>query len=180
MKKLIGAGLAAICFIQSTSLYADADMLKGDIDNDGNINISDATSILSSYALNAAGLDSGLTDIQKQAADVDSDGKITISDATYVLSYYARNAAGLNVDWESIISGSDALTTTTTMTTTTIITTVEEITTTEQIKSHHIYITKTGKKYHYDNSCNGGTYYEVTLDEALARGLTPCNKCVKD
>lgn len=43
----------------------------------------------------------------------------------------------------------------------------------------HIYITKTGKHYHYDPNCNGGTYYESTLEEALSRGLTPCDKCVK-
>ena len=42
-----------------------------------------------------------------------------------------------------------------------------------------IYITKTGKRYHYDNHCNGGTYYESTLSEALRRGLTPCQKCVQ-
>ena len=41
-----------------------------------------------------------------------------------------------------------------------------------------VYITKTGKRYHYDDSCNGGTYYESTLEEALNRGLTPCEKCV--
>ena len=43
----------------------------------------------------------------------------------------------------------------------------------------NIYVTKTGKRYHYDNHCNGGTYYLSTLSDALARGLTPCNKCVK-
>lgn len=43
----------------------------------------------------------------------------------------------------------------------------------------NIYVTKTGKRYHYDNNCNGGTYYLSTLSDALARGLTPCNKCVK-
>lgn len=42
-----------------------------------------------------------------------------------------------------------------------------------------IYITRTGKRYHYDNSCNGGTYFESTLEEAKRKGLTPCNKCVK-
>lgn len=42
-----------------------------------------------------------------------------------------------------------------------------------------IYITRTGKRYHYDNSCNGGTYFESTLEEAERKGLTPCNKCVK-
>ncbi len=41
-----------------------------------------------------------------------------------------------------------------------------------------IYITKTGKRYHYDSSCNGGTYIPSTLGEALRRGLTPCDKCV--
>ena len=41
-----------------------------------------------------------------------------------------------------------------------------------------IYVTRTGKKYHYNNHCNGGTYYESTLEQALARGLGPCKKCV--
>lgn len=41
-----------------------------------------------------------------------------------------------------------------------------------------IYVTETGKRYHYDPNCNGGTYYPSTLDAALARGLTPCQKCV--
>lgn len=41
-----------------------------------------------------------------------------------------------------------------------------------------VYVTKTGKKYHYNSSCNGGTYYASTLEQAKARGLTPCSKCV--
>lgn len=47
-----------------------------------------------------------------------------------------------------------------------------------KLKGAHIYVTKTGKKYHYDSSCNGGTYYEATLAEARGRGLTACEKCV--
>lgn len=42
-----------------------------------------------------------------------------------------------------------------------------------------VYVTKTGKKYHYNSSCNGGKYYASTLEQAKARGLTPCSKCVK-
>lgn len=41
-----------------------------------------------------------------------------------------------------------------------------------------VYVTRTGKKYHYSSTCNGGTYTASTLSRALARGLTPCNKCV--
>lgn len=43
--------------------------------------------------------------------------------------------------------------------------------------SKTVYITPTGKRYHYDNHCNGGTYIKSTLKEAKARGLTPCQKC---
>ena len=46
--------------------------------------------------------------------------------------------------------------------------------------AHKIYRTKFGKKYHYANPCGSGTYYEITLEEALAAGLTPCEKCVHD
>lgn len=45
---------------------------------------------------------------------------------------------------------------------------------------HNIYVTKSGSKYHYDETCNGGTYYLSTLEDALKRGLTPCSKCVHD
>lgn len=45
-------------------------------------------------------------------------------------------------------------------------------------QSKTVYITKTGKRYHYDGTCNGGTYYESTLSEALGKGLTACEKCV--
>lgn len=46
-------------------------------------------------------------------------------------------------------------------------------------QGHTIYITEYGKRYHYNNRCNDGTYYESTLEEALSLKLTPCKKCVK-
>lgn len=39
-----------------------------------------------------------------------------------------------------------------------------------------VYITKSGKKYHYDSSCNGGTYFEDT--NGISSRLQPCEKCV--
>ena len=48
---------------------------------------------------------------------------------------------------------------------------------TQNTQSRTVYVTPTGKRYHYDGNCNGGTYIESTLDQALARGLTPCKKC---
>lgn len=44
--------------------------------------------------------------------------------------------------------------------------------------SQMVYVTPTGKRYHYDSTCNGGRYSLTTLEEAQRRGLTPCQKCV--
>ena len=44
--------------------------------------------------------------------------------------------------------------------------------------SKPVYITATGKRYHYDSTCNGGTYWEAPLSSAVGMGLTPCDKCV--
>ncbi|MDE6108531.1 MAG: copper amine oxidase N-terminal domain-containing protein [Oscillospiraceae bacterium] len=44
--------------------------------------------------------------------------------------------------------------------------------------SQWVYVTPTGSRYHYDSTCNGGKYTLVTLEEALRRHLTPCQKCV--
>lgn len=48
-------------------------------------------------------------------------------------------------------------------------------------KGNHsiVYITKSGKKYHYSHPCGRGTFYECPISEALSRGLEPCKKCVK-
>lgn len=47
----------------------------------------------------------------------------------------------------------------------------------QQSNSRTVYVTPTGKRYHYDDHCNGGTYTPATLDDAVNRGLTPCKKC---
>lgn len=41
-----------------------------------------------------------------------------------------------------------------------------------------VYVTPTGKHWHFSGSCNGGTYKLATYAVALKRGLTPCEKCV--
>ncbi|MBQ8767773.1 MAG: hypothetical protein IJZ16_13335 [Clostridia bacterium] len=58
-------------------------------------------------------------------------------------------------------------------------TTTKRVTTTVDPDSQvTVYVTETGKRYHYENPCGNGTYYPSTLANAKARGLTPCNKCV--
>lgn len=53
-----------------------------------------------------------------------------------------------------------------------------ETTSAEQSKNKTVYITKTGKKYHYTYPCGNGIFYECPLQEAKDRGLEPCKRCV--
>lgn len=78
----------------------------GDINEDGTVDINDASIILNLYAYQAAGISTDeYSEAQKEAAHINADDVIDIADASAVLSYYARNAAGLNPTWDSVISG---------------------------------------------------------------------------
>ena len=44
--------------------------------------------------------------------------------------------------------------------------------------SRTVYITKTGKCYHYKNNCGNGTYTPIDLEVAIKK-YSPCKKCVK-
>ncbi len=46
--------------------------------------------------------------------------------------------------------------------------------------SDSVYRTPSGKKYHNSPTCGGKNSYEVSYDEAIDAGLTPCKKCVKE
>ena len=42
-----------------------------------------------------------------------------------------------------------------------------------------VYVTPTGKRYHYSPTCGGKNSTASTLSVAQARGLTPCKKCAR-
>lgn len=97
----------------------------------------------------------------EQIALVDANGDpaepFIIDGTTYLPVRAISGALGLNVGWDS-------------ETFTVILSTPEE--------EKAVYITRTGKKYHYDSNCNGGTYWEVSYETAVGLGLEPCDKCV--
>ena len=85
--------------VQYMTVTLDPEYIKGDVNGDDAVNISDATIMLTHYAQTAAGLPLSLTDTQLKAGDTDGDSSITISDATAILRYYAEKAAGLDPAW---------------------------------------------------------------------------------
>lgn len=53
-------------------------------------------------------------------------------------------------------------------------------TTTEQVEySPIVYRTPHGERYHLDPDCGGKNSYQVSLQQALNAGLTPCKKCAQ-
>lgn len=95
------------------------------------------------------------TDVNGNAVDV-----FESSGTTYLPVRAIAGAVGYNVSWDAAAR--------------TVI-----LTSDSQQSSSEVYITRTGSKYHYDGSCNGGTYWPVPFETALGMGLDPCSKCVK-
>lgn len=77
----------------------------GDVNEDGVVDITDATIALSIYAKEMAMLSiSDYTQKQIDAADVNGNGEVEIADATLILRYYAEKMAGIDTDWNKILS----------------------------------------------------------------------------
>lgn len=89
----------------STKNVSHVDHKLGDVNNDGQINAVDASSVLSYYAMISTNRDGGYTEEQRLAADVNNDGQINAVDASCILSYYAY----VSTTKEDIMSISDFL-----------------------------------------------------------------------
>lgn len=67
---------------------------KGDVNNDGKIDATDAAEILADYSLTSTGNDSSFDENQFYAADVNDDGIADSNDASIILGYYSYVSTG--------------------------------------------------------------------------------------
>ncbi|WP_028516903.1 leucine-rich repeat protein [Ruminococcus flavefaciens] len=72
----------------------------GDVNDDGQINAVDASSVLAYYAMISTNKDGGYNEAQKLSADVNNDGQVNAVDASNIMAYYAY----LSTTKENIIS----------------------------------------------------------------------------
>lgn len=125
IKRAICAAMSGV-MLSTTALSAGAATL-GDTTGDGLINATDASAILTEYALASTNQPSQFTSEEKEAADVDKNGIINAIDATHVLSFYAYKSTNKKEsavsDIEDYIKNPPVTTTKATTTTTTTVTT---------------------------------------------------------
>lgn len=162
IKRILMTSVVTAVTALSVAMPTDA-ATKGDANNDGKMNIRDAA-IISKMVSQSKGIELPVD------SDFNGDGKVDIRDAAAIaksLSYVAppkTTTAKAAVTTKVTAKKSSSVKTTTAKA-------VKGIPST-------VYITPTGKKYHYSSSCNGGKYRPVTYQEAIKKGLKPCNKCV--
>lgn len=76
----------------------------GDANDDGTVDLRDASLILRYYSSLSSGVAMGSDEkFSKYYADVNDDGDVDIADASYVLTYYAAVSSGRNVTWSDIL-----------------------------------------------------------------------------
>lgn len=76
-------------------IYDDFNVLIGDVNSDGSIDISDATECLYVYALRGSGQIYRMSRSEEIAMNAVPDNVIGLDDATMILQMYAENAAGI-------------------------------------------------------------------------------------
>jgi len=83
-------GTSTIALAEVQDMYfsneaGDSDFVKGDVNNDGVVNISDALALIN-YILNDSG------DINLDVADCNGDNEINVSDALAIINYVLNDA----------------------------------------------------------------------------------------
>lgn len=74
----------------------------GDVNEDGYINSTDASAVLTAYANMAASKNYTVSDKFVSLADVNMDGSVNARDASHILNYYAKTSTTTEfMDWES-------------------------------------------------------------------------------
>ena len=90
-------------------LYTTTESVRGDINGNNMVDVSDAIAVLEYYAQQSAGKNAFFGNMQQEnelifaLADVNQDNKITIQDAVLILTYYAKNASGMQPTWDDLI-----------------------------------------------------------------------------
>lgn len=95
----VTVNVAASQEVQNLVIVLEKSFTKGDVNENGSVDLDDTVLTLTHYAHIGAGLGSDLSESQLMAADVNEDGNADLTDASAIISCYAKTAAGLSPQW---------------------------------------------------------------------------------
>ena len=104
IKTLMSLAAAAALVVPSAGITAHGAAglyTFGDVNGDGTVDATDASSVLAAYASISSGQESPLYSYQQSAADLNGDSIVDAVDASLILSYYAYVSVG---DEEAILT----------------------------------------------------------------------------
>ena len=104
--------------------------------------------------------------------------QLTEAETTPVISNETTSVETPVVE-QSSENSNDSVTTDDVTQTTPEPTTPPVVPTTSQSDTTMVWIDDTAKRYHKKNGCGMNNAYQVTLEEAVAKGKTPCGRCYK-
>ena len=94
----------------TTTVKPNLTNMRGDVNGNQLVEVSDAVEVLKYYAKKAAGLESVFSETTAEneaifkLADINNDNEITVQDAVLILTYYAKAASGGKPTWEELIN----------------------------------------------------------------------------
>ena len=94
----------------TTTVKPNLTNIRGDVNGNQLVEVSDAVEVLKYYAKKAAGLDPVFSETTAEneaifkLADINNDNEITVQDAVLILTYYAKAASGGKPTWEELIN----------------------------------------------------------------------------
>lgn len=106
--KATGLGSATITATNNGKPYTCAVNvgLRGDINRNGKIDISDTRLVLKEYTYQMVGAESVLDEAQRKIADINENGKIDLRDTRLLLKYYTYTVVShIDCTWDDVISG---------------------------------------------------------------------------
>lgn len=99
--------LCAVCQAVNGVVCLQTSAMTGDVDGNGIVDATDASSVLVEYASLSTTEQITFTENQTACADINGDGFIDAVDASYILSYYAYTSTGGTISFDEWFSGNN-------------------------------------------------------------------------
>lgn len=103
LKGLSAANFSAVDGDDYRTLIRYSPYRFGDVDNNGSVDATDATTVLKTYVQNMMGKKTSFTAVQTVCASIHRKSSFDAADATSILKFYVRGFSNTNISWGEVM-----------------------------------------------------------------------------